>query len=448
MKKRTTDYIISAVCVLLAAVCCVVVYAACAAKKNSAEKQGLNSDVIFECSLGDISGFSAKNGGGEYSLKKNGEEWQLEGAEDKKLEEKAVEETLLLLSSIKGNKIKADENKADFDKELKIFLSGGEEKFYLGEEKKGFYLKKTNGDIFEISQVVYSIAERDCDFYRDKTLSCIEMFNNSNFISFNYKPGAFCAFKETVNIRLKNEKEVQILNGNSEYMMDSPYLRSVTTGAFDSMVLAKISVIKAEHFITDNAEDLTQYGLEEGRRGEVTVETDKGSFRLYIGTGVSNFKDASTYVMLADTKTVFTVLSTNVAFAFTEPFDYTDPALCTYNLDYLQNAEINYNGAMFRFKNDKKKFYLNENPISDKAYSEFKDELEKVSISGETETAGGKELFDIKVTARYGETAEYKIYETDNKKYTVSENGLNYYLDEKSVEDFLSYLKKVHKSAK
>lgn len=443
MKKQTPVYYILAVCV--AVVLGVVVYKLAAEKKNSTPKTGLNSDVIFECVPRDIMGFSVENEKEQYKITKT-EEWQIEGLEDKMLDAKAVKDTVLLLSSVKGNKLQSLEDSPSFDKKAVIFTDNeknGEESFFLGESDKKYYLKNSKGDVYEISQVFYSVAERSLDFYREKNLSQIKMFNESNFLSLEYKPGAFNSFKQNVVIGLKNEKEKKLFGEKSQYIMKTPFYKPVNTGSFDTKVIAKLSALKAEKFVTDKAEDLSDYGLDKKSRGEFYLKTDKGEFTLYIGTHSHEEELGEVYAMFEGETTVFTVLSTNVGFAFTDPFEYIEKNLFEFDFDYLNKAEIKYGEEKFVFENKQKKYYLNKKPISDSGFFEFEKELEKVLLNSETKNKQGSKILDIKVVLKENGVREYEIYKTENNKYILCENDFICYLEEKSVDDFISYLKEL-----
>lgn len=436
-KQRLFLFVLSAV-VIIFAVCSVAVYQT--GEKKNDKKTGLGNDVIFECSPKKITGIYVKSEE-EYKLVKSEDEWFIEGLEEKEVEEKAIEETIMLLSSIKGNKAPKNEQTADFDKELMIFSKNTEQKFFFGEENKKFYLKNQAGDVYEISQALYSVCERDLNFYRDKTLECIEDFRDGEFISYSFEKGEFSDFGDAFKVRVKNEKEVQVYNGSSKYMMEKPYLKSVNSETFESTVISKLSAVSAERFIEDDPENLALYGLNVQKRGEVTVKHSGGEFTLYIGAHAKDTKADETYVMVKGENSVFTVLSANVAFVYADPFELLEKPLFTYNLKYLKSAKITYKDKVYFVENNKNKYYLNEKPISDDAFSEFKEQTEKLSKTFETSKEEGKKILDIKLVARFNEKCEYEIYQTENNKFIVCEDDLSYYLDEKSVEGFIGYLK-------
>lgn len=446
MKKQTLLCLALTVCVAVAAVVGFAVYKIFEKSIKNDYKTGLNSDVVFECAPEEITGFSVKNEKEEYTLEKN-EEWQIAGLEEKRLEKKAVEDTVLLLSSVKGNKLDVmsfDGQEINFDKKLTVYSAKQSESFCFAEDNKKFYLKNSKGNIFEVSQVFYSIGERSVNFYRSKSFAQIEMFNSSNFVSFEYNPGTFNGFYDRVVIRLKNEKENQMFNENSEYIMESPFYKSVDTGAFDAFVLAKLSAFKAEDFVAEAPKDLEKFGLDEKQRGELCLKTDKGEFTLFIGTHTSDSKPGEVYAMFLGDTSVFTVLLTNAGFAFTDPVDYIEKSLCDYNLDYLSKAEVDFGEKRCVFENRGEKYYINQKPLSDKAFLELKEKLAMLSASNEADGKYETPYAEIKVTVGFGKTLEYKIYKTENRKYIVCEkDGICRYLEEEGLNEFLSCLKKL-----
>lgn len=439
MKKQTALKIVCTVIMLLVVVCGFLVYNLIAGKKSA------GGDVIFKCIPSAIDKISVKNSSGEYSFIKT-ESWTIEELKDKELVEDSIISSVNSLSLVRGDKVRDKNINPEYCSEIVVSTGENEFLFTLLKDNDKFYIK-TNGKIYEVSQIWHTIAERDMNYYRDNRLNDIKSLTEggeNRFVSYNYKPSEKQAPLREITVRVKNSGEVPYFSTKSPYMLEKPYLRSVDKDIFESKVLANIPNIRIDKFIEEDAEDFSMYGLDEKSRGELTVFYDDKTFKLYIG---DNAESGRVYAATDKGSAVFTIMKDWIEFINSESFEFIEKELYTYNFDYINGADIKINGKNIMLRTSQNKFYIDNNPISDETYKNFKNEISKLKISAISSGVSGEKILDMVIYGRDFRQSVYRVYKTEDKRFIVSENNkFFYYVDAVQIQEFLNYIEELQKT--
>jgi len=445
MKKQTARLIvITVVSVLLVSVCCFGVYMYFDSR-NSATGE---SEVIFQFSPESVESIKILRGNYGYELEKDDGIWELEDDKDKKIIQQSVKEAINVFSLVKGTEIKM-QGEPLFTIRVEIDRNFGETVFELAKDNESYYLKNKRGKIYAVSQVLYSVAERKADFYRDKTVTKINSFGEegeNQFKSYNFKYRDEDGKTVEINVRLKNSAEVSRFDKSSQYMITSPYLKVVDAADFESKVLSKIPGIKVENFISEENADLEPYGLDKNTRGTLTVKYDNSSFVLYVGKPAENLSEV--YCMVPDSKEVFTVRSSNLDFLGYTAFEFVNKSVFPYNTDYIRSVRINSGELTFNVRFDGNNYFIDERPVSKETVESFFEELKKLEVASvEGDVYNGVELMNITLSGSDGAQTVYKILKTEDEKIIVSEGGKIFMkIDSSELEAFIESLKQLEKT--
>ena len=445
MKKQTARLIvITVVSVLLVSVCCLGVYMYFDSR-NSATGE---SEVIFQFSPESVESVRILNGNYGYELEKDDGLWKIEDNEEKKLVQQSVNEAINVFSLVKGTEIKM-QGEPLFTIRVEIDRTFGETVFELAKDNESYYLKNKRGKIYVVSQVLYSVAERKADFYRDKTVTKIKSFGEegeNRFKSYNFKYRDGDGKIIETNVRLKNSAEVSKYEKSSQYMLSSPYLRTVDATSFESKVLSKIPGIKVENFISEENADLELYGLDKNTRGTLTVRYDNSSFVLYVGKVAENLSEV--YCMLPDSKEIFTIKSSNLYFLGYTAFEFVCKSIFPYNPDYIKGVRINSGELTFNVRFAGNNYFIDERPVSKETVESFFEELKKLEVSSvENDVYKGKEFMNITVLGNDGASIIYKILKTEGEKILVSEDEKIFMkVVSNELESFIESLKHFEKT--
>lgn len=447
MKKQTVRSIVLTVALLLVIACCFGVYMY--VKGRNAEKKSGSGDIIFQCSPDSIDSISVKNGNYFYELEKDDGLWELDGDEDKVLNQQSVKEAVTVFSLIKGTETTLKTNPV-FSIRVEIDKAVGDFKFELAKDNSNYYLKTKRGKIYSISQLLYSVAERNAEFYRDKTVTSIKSFGEegeNKFVSYSFKYKDDKGNPQEISVRLKNAAEVLKYDTSSRYMLDSPYARSVDAVAFESKVLSKIPLISAEGFISETTSNLSIFGLDKASRGVLTVKYDNQAFVLYVGKPTEDI--SRIYCMLPDSDEVITVSTQSLDFLGYDAFEFVDKSIFPYNADYVRSVQIESGDMKISVRCDKDSCYVNDGPVAKKTFEDFEHELKKLrAVSIEEEALPGSELMKVTIEGTDGETAFYRVIKTQDEKIIISENDKIFLkTDEKELDAFTEYLKQLEKAS-
>lgn len=444
MKKHTVRYIVlSIIALLLAAACCAGAYMLLNGRNAGAGE----SKVIFECSPESVESIRIIKGNYRYELEKDDGVWEFDEDERELPVQQSVIEAVNVFSSIKGTEVKP-ETEPLFSIRVEIDREFGDEVFELAKDNEKYYLKNKRGKIYAVSQVLYSVADREKGYYRDKTVVPIKSFGaegENKFVSYNFKYKDADGKTNEINVRLKNAAEVKRYENSSHYMMDVPYLRTVDAVDFESKVLTKIPDIKAESFIADVSTDLSLFGLDEKTRGTLTVKYDDKSFVMYVGKAEE--AAANVYCMLPRSKEIFTVKGSSLDFLGYDSFEIADKSIFPYNNDYIKSVRVEADGIKLNIRSDGQNYYIGERPVSKETVQSFLAELKKLKASGvEFEAYNGGGLMKVTLTGSDGAVINYKVIKTEDGRVLVSEDGKVYMkIELKDIEAFTEYLKQLEK---
>lgn len=443
MKKQTVRYIVIAVIsLLLVLACCFGIYVYLSGRNSH---QGKSVEIIG-FSPETVESIKITNGNYHYELEKDDGFWRLEDNEDKILVQQSVKEAVNVFSLIKGTEVKLKESPA-FSIRVEIEKSFSDIIFMLAKADGKYYLKTSKDKIYEVSQVIYSVADRKADFYRDKTVTDIRSFGKegeNKFVSYNYKFKDDDGKTKETNLRLKNASEVSRYDSSSQYMMTTPYVRAVDKDVFEEKVLTKIPLITVENFVYEKAE-LSEFGLDKNSRGVLTVKYDNKTFVLYVGDDVEN--SGEVYCMTPGIKEVFTVKRETLDFLAYSGFEYADKNLFPYNESYIKNVRIKSGKLDVNIKSQGESFYVDETPVSNEIKESFFEELKKIKISSiEKSASGGAEIMQITITGSDGASFNYKVLKTNDEKILISEGNMYLKADIKDINAFLEYLKQLEKT--
>jgi len=445
MKKQTARYIVPAIVMLLVVVCCFGVYNFFSSRNAKNEKPVNN--IVFKCLPDNIMKISVNSINDSYSIVKAEEKWIIEELKDKKLIEESILSTVNVMSDIKGTKLSDFDRKLGFDIKVRIVTVPVEYSFELAQDNNEFFLKDENGDVYSVSQILYTIAKKHMNEYRDTSIHDIKNLTeggDNKFVSYSYKPSYAEETYDEINIRVKNSTEIRYFSTDSPYMMDKPYLRSVDSEKFESLVLYALPSIVASEFISEDTDDLTAYGLDKDLRGELTVSYDDKTFRLYIG---SETDKGSLYAMTDGNEQIFTIEKSKLEFLNSESFEFIEKKLYTYNSEYITRADVLLSDKKIVIRQDNDKFFVNENPVSDKTFNGFKEAIMKLEIGSISDKISGDEILRLNVCGRDGKTVKFVFCKTKDGKYIVSENEkLFYYLNGEQVNEFINFFSELEKT--
>ena len=445
MKKQTARYIvITVVSVLLVLVCCFGMYMYFSGR-NAAKGE---SEVIFQFSPESVESIRISNGNYSYELEKDDGLWKIEDNEDKKIIQQSVNEAINVFSLVKGTEVKM-QGEPLYTIRVEIDRTFGETVFELAKDNENYYLKNKRGKIYVVSQVLYSVAERDADYYRDKTVTSIKSLGadgENKFVSYNFKYKDEDGKTLETNVRLKNASEVLKYDNSSQYMMNVPYLRTVDATDFESKILTKIPDIKIEKFISEGNLSLSPYGLDEKTRGILTIRYDNTSFILYVGKRAEN--SGEIYCMLPGSKEVFTVKSSALDFLGYNNFEFINKSVFPYNIDYIRNVRIQSEGLSYSIRSDGTNFFINERPVSKETVEGFFEELKNLKATTiDTEKYEGDEVMKVTLTGSDGVSTAYRVFKTIDEKIIVSEGGKVFLrIDNEVIETFKESLKQLEKT--
>lgn len=444
MKKQTAKYIIFAAGLLLVLICGLLGYKY-VSNGYLSENQG-GDRAIYKFSPYNIDEIKIKNSSGEYSIIRDKNEWKINKLKDKKLIENSILDTINVLCSIRGRKLKEIDDIIKFNTDVEILTNWKDASFSLAQDGSNYYLRNKKNEIFSISQIEFEVASRDMDFYRDRDLSDIKSLSQggeNRFKSISYKIIDEGEIKQ-MGVRVKNADEIQRYGSESPYMMEKPYLRSVDAEKFEKEVLFAIPEIKISKFVSEDVKDFKPYGLDNSSRGELTVLYDNKEFTLYIG---NTLDDGSYYVSLPNIKSVYTVDKSKLLFLNTECFDYLEKNLFMFSDDYVKGAEIFGFGLKYTFTTSADKYYLNNDAVSKETFESLKNEIRKIEFKNILNKASGNKVLSLNIYGKDGRVIYYEIYKSQEEKYIVSENGKLFFgLDENKVNNFLDYLMELNKT--
>lgn len=443
MKKRTMISIIAIASALVLVLACAYVYFFYGPQ---AKKGKDGSEVIFQCAPESIEKISVAVGNYSYSLVKGENTWFLAGQDGKKLIDKSVSEALTVFSLIKGEEIKSIKD-VSFDRTITVDKGIGEFKFNLAKKDNMYYLKDRKDKVYSISQVVYSIAERDENFYRDKSIFADAASINNKFISYNYKFSDSEKGKSEINVRLKNSSEVKRFSTESQYILDKPFVRSVDADVFERK-LTKFAELEAKSFVLDakSEADLSLFGLDFKSRKVLTVKTEEKNFVLYIGKSVDN--EGIVYCMLANDNEVFTVSENSLEFLSDDPYEIIEKSLFAFNKDFVKKISVSGSGINIDITSDAGGFYIGNTPVSKESFEKAYGELESVQISfvGDENVKSTEELLKININLADGTIFSWSVIKAANEKILVSENDVLFFeIDKKEFDKLKESLKSFEK---
>lgn len=391
--------------------------------------------VIFQCDPENIEKINVAVGNYSYSLIKGETGWHLKGQESKKLIDKSVNEALTVLSQIKGKQIKKPE-KLSFDTVITIGKVLGEAKFNLAKKDNAYYLKDKKGDVYSISQVVYSISERDENFYRDKMV--FPSGNKENkFVSYSYRFNSDGKMSE-INVRLKNASEVKRYSLSSQYIMDKPFVRSVDAPMFENL-LTRLSRLEAKSFVLDakSEADLSLFGLDKESRSVLTLSLENKKFVLYIGKSVDD--EGIVYGMLSSDNEVFTISEEKLEFLSHEPFDLIEKSLFDFNEEHIRKISVKAGKTVFDISKENDSYFIGKTPLSKSSFDDILNKLKsvKVSFAGTEKVKKSSELLEVTIYLADGYICKFSGFSSENGKIIVAENDKLFF--EINKEDFENF---------
>lgn len=445
MRKPKNMYNVwTAVVVVLILVCLAGAYMLVSFKTS---RVGENR-VIFECNPASVEGITIVKGNYRYELEKDDGIWEFDDDEVKLPVQESVKEAVNVFSSIKGTEVKLSKEPL-FNIRVEIDVEYSSEYFELAKESEKYYLKDKRGKVYSVSQVIYSIADRERSYYRDKTVIPVKSFGaegENDFVSYNYKSENSQGEQTEINVRLKRAAEIKRYDNSSQYIMDVPYLRNVSKVDFESKVLTKIPELKAESFIDDAGADLSVFGLDAKSRGVLTVRYDDKSLVMYVGK--TEEASSNVYCMLQGSKEIFTVNGLSLEFLSYDASEVADKSVFQFDESYIKSVEADIDGHKISVRNDGQSFYVGNRPVSDETAKSFIAELKKLKTSGiEKSGHDGDSIMRVVLKGNDGAEIYYNIIKTEDGKVVVSEDNRIYMkVDLKDIEAFVEYLKQLEKT--
>ncbi|MBC7765889.1 MAG: DUF4340 domain-containing protein [Hyphomonadaceae bacterium] len=121
--------------------------------------------------------------------------------------------------------------------------------------------------------------------------------------------------------------------------MTTPYQKDVADQAFGEKVLKPLQELKPEEVVAEGG-DLSAYGLS----SSIYIKDEEGKeVKLWIGRD----KDTSSYAKLGDSKTVFTVPKSALAFMSIDPFYLTSHFLALVNIENISGVTVQKGDSKF-----------------------------------------------------------------------------------------------------
>ena len=221
------------------------------------------------------------------------------------------------------------------------FLDGTQNTVYLGDKApgSGTYYLQVKGD-----PRVYTVQMYDAEHFkwtandlRSKTITPALNYDEVTYLRLEERNGTVIEAKEKTP---DENKSYQLGFGKYLLTRPYPYPRGIDTEKQDQLLKAPQG-IAIESFAADAPADMGKYGL--ARPWGQALVRDKSSGITFLFGAQKN--DTETYFMIKGQATVFTVMTSSLAFMDTKPFDIVDKFIFIPNIDEVDRVDITAAGV-------------------------------------------------------------------------------------------------------
>lgn len=410
-------------------------------KQESSQEQPEEETIhLLDIDAEQISQIRFVNNEGDYTLVKSGDEWMAEGKDYMILEQELVKSLVSDLSRLTMSQ-EIEKGASDLSK-YGILPEGNRIEFTvddtihtlsIGDEVKG------NGGhyvMLDFSNDVYQYSE----FYMSGKLSGINYYRSSQLFKTNGEDIRTVSVQKNKNGSSTYQLQRTNEEGTPSWKIVSPYEREGNSTKINNDIINKIIEIKAEEFVADFPDNLSQYGLDLPWATLSFTDKDQNTYSYEFGETDGDY----TYFKPTDQNIIYAIATDKIDFLQTPVEDLVNTLLYTENIENIESIRLEIGDktvALTEKQNgDTTEYYKNDTRITDTEFSKFYTSimsalsLDGVVQQGQEGTAAGM----ILIQKKDGSTDNIKLLQIDSRQYQVIINGEgDFWISKTKVDELL-----------
>ncbi len=424
MKKQTVVLVWSAVLLFIVA-SCIAVYCIWDGFQGYTKN---GSVVAFNCVSTDIEEYTViEKGVRQYTIERSDDGWSIEDNSKVELDTDKVSKMIASVSNITatGTVSRKDFEKLYTEDEKRIILdidnAEDAEIRFLG-SYENLCAFKVSGDkkIYVMNTSMRDALTPKLDNLRITTV--FTKLSKIDTLPDYYKYKDYDG--SVVEIRSKNATELAKGKDN-RYIMQSPFKSEVDDEKFEQQIALKIPTITVKSFV-ENPNDMTEYGLDEKSRAELTFKWDDDSETLYLG----KTENGIVYAASKNSDDVFTIETALLEFLKSDPFYVLENGLLKADTSNITSIDVKIEDMVYTIssenrKGDTPKFYVCGKTATKEVFEDIIDELEDIEFLSELREVP-EDTGDIVVTVNYDNGAgrqKISLAKLKNNNYAAFIDG-------------------------
>ncbi len=434
-------------------------------KLNPKQSEKLSSETqqekikLTQLDSTSINKIEIENNNGNIKLEKQNDKWIINDRNDINVLEDTINNIIDDLSSVESNLIvsESNDNLADYGldnpSKVTITLSEGETYTFLAGNNSptgnGFYfMNATDTKVYLLSNMYKDSFEYTFNDLIEKEKIPVVTTDNLNYVYIHKK-------NETPIEIVKPDETDYYKTWNSMYIWEitSPYSPSralAMNEQWDNIIAEMTGFNSAlQEFVTNNADDLNKYGLNELELELVLRDSDGVKNHLYFGTQAN---ENTVYFKQADSNSIYTInKSTFDTFNDIDLFSITDKFTVLLNIQDVKQVVVQSNDEIYKFdletvtqKDGDTETTSIKCKVGDKEYpeSDFKKLYQNlIGILIDTQYSGEKVAGTADINMKFymndGKLIESKYYKYNDKYYIFDRDGTQNFLVDKRQFDSL-----------